>query len=118
MAGFFLLILLAAAFAGGFYLWQLEQERIAMMSPEERAEHDDKWATIQHGERNSQLICPHCQEKGKIRTKSVVQKKGVSGGKATAALLTGGASLLVAGLSRKENATAAHCDNCNCDWVF
>lgn len=65
-----------------------------------------------------QMVCPHCQNKGKVRTRTISQKKGISGGKATAALLTGGVSLLATGLSRKETHTQAHCDNCGCTWVF
>ena len=73
-------------------------------------------ATI--GEINPQMICPHCQAHGQIRTKIVERKKGVSGAKATGAILTGGFSLLATGLSRKEHPTQAHCDNCNNTWEF
>lgn len=72
----------------------------------------------QWGEKNLVLICPHCQTKGLVRTKSVTLKKGVSGTKVTGAVLTGGLSLLVTGLSRKENTTQAHCMNCNSIWFF
>jgi hypothetical protein len=41
------------------------------------------------------------------------REAGVSGGKATGAILTLGTSLLAKGLSRKEEVTEAHC--CNCD---
>ena len=70
------------------------------------------------GEINPQMICPHCQAHGQIRTKIVERKKGVSGAKATGAILTGGFSLLATGLSRKEHPTQAHCDNCNNTWEF
>ena len=59
----------------------------------------------QWGEKNLVLICPHCQTKGFVRTKSLTLKKGVSGVKATGAVLTGGLSLLATGLSRKEDTT-------------
>jgi len=72
----------------------------------------------QYGGINTAMVCPHCQSIGKIRTKEVTQKKGVSGGKATAAVLTGGLSLFAVGLSRKEGATQAHCDNCHNTWFF
>lgn len=72
----------------------------------------------EYGGINTAMVCPHCQSIGKIRTKEVKQKKGVSGGKATAAVLTGGLSLLAVGLSRKEGATQAHCDNCHNTWFF
>lgn len=84
---------------------------ISKQTPEQQAQ-------ILHGNLNPAMVCPHCHVQGKIRTKSITQKKGVSGGKATAAVLTGGVSLLATGLSRKENATEAHCSNCNNTWVF
>jgi hypothetical protein len=45
-------------------------------------------------------------------------KRGISGGKATGAVLTGGVSMLATGLSRKEAATKATCGNCGSRWVF
>lgn len=71
-----------------------------------------------HGVLNPVMVCPHCAFKGKIRTKEVIQKKGVSGGKATAAVLTGGVSMLATGLSRKEKGTQAYCENCKNQWIF
>lgn len=103
-----------------------EQEKIARMPPDKRQRYLEKKETrqkeasreIEFGKVNAAMVCPHCQCVGKIRTKEVKQKKGVSGGKATAAVLTGGFSLLAVGLSRREGATQAHCDNCNNTWFF
>lgn len=67
---------------------------------------------------NSAMVCPHCQSRGTVRTRKVKQKKGISGGKATAAVLTQGMSLLATGLSRKENVTEARCRNCGSVWYF
>lgn len=67
---------------------------------------------------NRNLICPHCQMRGFVRTKQVKRKSGIHGGKATAALLTGGLTLLGTGLSRKEKMTEAHCSNCGATWHF
>ena len=67
---------------------------------------------------NPELICPHCQVKGKIKTKTFLQKKGISGAKATGAIFTVGLSMLATGLSRKENVTEAHCDNCGSTWYY
>ena len=67
---------------------------------------------------NPSMACPHCQVVGKVRTIPVVRKKGLSGGKATAAVITGGFSVLAVGLSRKENVTQAHCDNCRNTWII
>ncbi|HYA40277.1 MAG TPA: hypothetical protein VEF34_03175 [Syntrophobacteraceae bacterium] len=49
---------------------------------------------------------------GKVEIEVKQMKKGISGGKATAAILTGGFSLLVTGLSRKEQLTEAKCRKC------
>jgi hypothetical protein len=70
------------------------------------------------GALNALMICPHCTGKGQIRTKLVTNKRGISGGKATAAILTGGVSLLATGLSRKEKATQARCGACRNVWFF
>jgi len=67
---------------------------------------------------NLKFVCPHCQTTGTVWTQRVVRKKGVSGGKATGAILSGGLSLLFTGLSRKEKLTQAHCDNCGSTWEF
>ncbi len=72
----------------------------------------------ENGPVNPSLVCPHCQAKGRVRTIEVKNKRGISGGKATAALLTGGTSLLATGLSRKEAATKALCDACGSTWQF
>jgi hypothetical protein len=63
-----------------------------------------------------QIVCPHCQVAGHVRATQTKVKKGVSGGKATGALLTGGLSMLATGLSRKETVTQMHCTNCNVTW--
>ncbi|WP_156036026.1 hypothetical protein [Blastococcus sp. URHD0036] len=43
-------------------------------------------------------------------------KRGISGGKATGAVVTGGFSVLLTGLSRKVKATQATCGNCRVTW--
>jgi hypothetical protein len=65
---------------------------------------------------NSQLVCPHCQSRGTVVAVRVTRKVGVSGGKATGAILTGGTSLFVTGLSRKEKGTRFTCDRCHVKW--
>ena len=64
------------------------------------------------------MICPHCQTRGTVRTRREMLKQGISGDKATAAVLTGGISVLATGLSKKAEVTKAHCDNCGNDWMF
>ena len=88
----------------------------AKLTPEQRAKLDADLADQQRGPIREALICPHCQAKGVVRSKQVRLKKGVSGAKATGALITGGLSVLVTGLSRKETATQAHCTNCGTTW--
>ena len=70
------------------------------------------------GEQNHAITCAQCQKRGYVWTKQIKRKKGVSGGKATGALLTGGISLFLTGLSRKEIITQAHCTYCNSTWEF
>jgi hypothetical protein len=83
------------------------------------------WATVMFGlglgelvasgrrpKRNDKIVCAHCHKSGCITTSIVERKVGVSGGKATAAILTGGVSLLATGLARKELATQIKCSNC------
>lgn len=69
-----------------------------------------------YGRINPEIICPHCQSKGTVRTKQEKRKSGISGGKATAGLLTGGLSLLAVGLSRKQQVTQLYCGTCNMTW--
>lgn len=64
------------------------------------------------------IVCPHCQKRGHVTTCRVKRKKGISGGKATAALFTLGTSVLFTGLSRKEKVTEARCSNCGSIWYF
>lgn len=74
--------------------------------------------TMTKAGRDAQIVCPHCQTRGRVTTSHVKLKKGVSGGKAVGAILTGGLSVLAVGLSRKEAATKAECSNCGSVWHF
>lgn len=64
------------------------------------------------------VICPRCHEVGDVSSRLEDRKSGISGGKATAAILTLGLSLLVVGLSRKTLVEHAQCDNCESVWDF
>ena len=70
----------------------------------------------QNAEGDAQIVCPHCQTKGHVRTTHGKVKKGISGKKATAAVLTAGTSVAATGLSRKEAATQLKCSNCGMSW--
>jgi hypothetical protein len=123
------LISLVVIGVGAWIASALESAKLAKMAPEEREAYLEEKSrravaselatrNLQHGQVNPQMICPHCQSRGKVRAKHVALKRGVSGGKAAAAVLTGGVSVLATGLSRKEGATEAHCDNCGSTWHF
>jgi hypothetical protein len=77
------------------------------------SEETRKWGKV-----NPAIICPQCQTKGRVHTLLAKRKKGISGAKATGAVLTLGWSLLAIGLARKEQATHAHCSNCGSTWDF
>jgi hypothetical protein len=64
------------------------------------------------------MACPHCQKKGEVFTWPVSVKRGISGGKAAAAILTAGISVLFVGLSRREELTEARRENCEARWKF
>lgn len=53
-----------------------------------------------------------------MRTIRGKAKKGISGGKATAAIITGGLSIGAVGLSRKQRVTRALCSSCQVTWTF
>jgi hypothetical protein len=65
---------------------------------------------------NPQIVCPHCTSRGTVTTKAAVRKRGISGGKATGALFTGGLSMVATGLSRKQHMTQMRCSNCGTAW--
>jgi hypothetical protein len=67
---------------------------------------------------NAHMICPHCQTKGSVSTERVRMKQGISGAKATGAVLTSGVSVLFPGLSRRQWVTEARCRTCKCEWMF
>jgi hypothetical protein len=67
---------------------------------------------------DAKIVCPHCGVTGQVKTRRVKVKSGISGGKATGALLTGGLSLLGTGLSRKVDVTQATCGNCRVTWTI
>lgn len=59
------------------------------------------------------------QMKGRVTTVRSAPSKGISGAKATGAVLTVGISVLATGLSRKKDrVTVATCSNCQSTWEF
>ena len=65
---------------------------------------------------DSNLICPHCQEKGHVRTERIYVKKGNSDDKATGSISIFGIFGLVTG--RIIQMTKAHCSNCKSTWQY
>jgi len=103
---------------GKSYTW-VEDDGLLISNITEVTIPGDEWRTQQqYGHRVTAMLCPHCATKGGVRTKPVTLKKGISGGKATAAIFTGGLSLFATGLSRKEENTQAHCSKCGNTWTF
>ena len=74
--------------------------------------------TTQQNTQEKNMICPYCRTQGTITTRQIKRKQGIHGGKATAALLTCGISLLATGLSHKQKVTEAHCSHCGAVWSF
>lgn len=95
-------LIVAALFA--FAIWSSTSSPSAIAKRAERAR------------QQAELVCPHCQTKGSVTSTVVTRKKGISGGKATGAVMTGGASMLATGLSRKEPARRMSCSNCGTSW--
>ncbi len=62
------------------------------------------------------VVCKFCNEAGHVTVTPAERKRGISGSKATGALLTGGLSLLAVGLSRKDVVSAMHCHKCSMQW--
>jgi hypothetical protein len=65
---------------------------------------------------NPTLTCLHCGQAGGVAERRVTVKKGISGGKATGAIMTAGLSLFATGLSRKQEVRERRCSNCGTTW--
>ncbi|MGV7234944.1 MAG: hypothetical protein ACQ9ET_01695 [Nitrosomonadaceae bacterium] len=64
------------------------------------------------------LVCPRCQTKGNVTTRTVSAKTGFSTVKTSFAVVTGGYSTLLTGLAKKEYVAEAHCDACGSTWRY
>lgn len=64
------------------------------------------------------LICPHCHTKGRVKTRKEYKATGISGAKASGAVITGGLSVFLTGLSRKEFKVVATCGACKSKWII
>ena len=99
-----------------------QQREKSLVQGQQKKQAEEKKASEDKAKRsksNSPLvICPHCDERGYVETKKSYQKNGISGSKATAAVLTAGLSVLATGLSSKGLVTKAHCHHCGIDWII
>jgi len=75
------------------------------------------WLTFQAVRPGSKVACPHCGTVGSVRYNHERVNTGISGGKATAAVLTGGTSVLFTGLSGHLRVSTAWCDHCKAQWT-
>jgi hypothetical protein len=125
--GWVALVAIVVLIIAGIYRVQDSEERtIAAMAPEERAQYRqarvDYWRNREATQREEKALTEHGPSnpwmKGTVRTRDVQKKKGISGAKVTAAVITSGVSVLATGLSRKEKLTQAHCENWGSDWLF
>ncbi len=99
--------------------WSEWQVRLAKAETQEQEEKNQAALIAKFGQIQPEISCPHCCAKGKVRTKSIQQDKGINGGKVATAVITGGVSLLMGvGSSKSENNTQAKCGNCNNTWAF
>jgi methylaspartate ammonia-lyase len=99
-----------------FWVVTVELGRRARNTVMQAAEHRALAAV--RSAQQARIVCQHCQTPGRVKTKPIMVKKGISGGKAAGALLTAGVSVIATGLSRKEATTQASCGNCGSTWQF
>lgn len=59
------------------------------------------------------VVCRSCGTQGHCTAKRVQRKNGIDGTKASAAILTGGTSILFTGPSERHASTRVHCRACN-----
>jgi len=96
-------------------------------TPEEQAEYDKRQEEVQkqtdkqvyearYGVLNDKIKCNYCENVGSVRFRRVQTKKGFSTGKATAAVLTAGISVIATGLAKKGGASKLYCENCKMEW--
>lgn len=64
-------------------------------------------------EGQKKIKCQFCQETGFVTIAIVPRKKGISGTKATGAVLTGGMSVILTGLSQRGQVAQLTCSNCS-----
>ncbi len=71
-----------------------------------------------YGQINSQMVCPHCQTIGTVRTKAIAQNDELNAREAIIAVASEGLSLFLPKSPQQEKTTQSHCDKCGNTWTF
>ena len=108
-----LVVLLVAGVVWFFFKLKKEQDayqdKLSQMTDEERLEEvkiqQERLATLTHGPVNENLVCPHCQSMGTVRSK--VLTKTITSTTNTIAKIK---------LSSTREVAQRHCDKCLTDW--
>ena len=98
----FLSISVISVFGLTFLFLYLHHKKIESMPPEEKSNY-------LFGKINEDLVCPHCQTRGTVRTKGVMRTE-TSEGKIGGILTTKTTN------TTSHFATQRHCDKCNSTW--
>lgn len=104
-------------FAAGIERAQVQWERDMFGGTQQELQAQEAARLEARRQSQLQIVCPHCGVRGHVVASTQKIKQGISGGKATAAIATGGYSLLATGLSRKVDVTKLHCRNCAISWT-
>lgn len=107
-------VVLVGLIALGFWLaWQkVQAENHGRANPD-----PDGTPEQRHAHRDSQIVCPHCQERGHVRSQAIRRNQRLSLKKAGGAVATLGMSAPLTGLSKKQAVTQMSCTNCGVSWT-
>ncbi len=104
------LVIASIAFASFCAVMAIIQQ--VRMTPEKRKQ-------IQLGTPQPLIVCPFCQERGKVRTKPILANgPGFSFSKFAVGLFTCGLAWAAFGLSPTVVKTGAHCERCGNRWSW
>lgn len=67
-------------------------------------------------QRHAKIVCQFCQEAGGVTVRRTRRVKRKTGMRIFGAVATMGATLPVAGVSKKGTVTELHCSNCGMSW--
>lgn len=81
----------------------------------ERAERAEGQAQ-ERSDAQARIVCPHCQTAGHVTTMLAKRRRRLSATRVISAGVTLGASLPMAGTSKKNVVTEMNCSNCGMKW--